>query len=166
MCAYGFRIIISCQCGELLCNILSSRRFVSFFVLVLFLIFGFLLTSRQVQLMNFHFTTSYLTRLLYRWSFLKKRLSQIAKIKNDFLRGMCIEWDFDCLWGGCVNVRFPPRSSTSRFFVCFLTTTIGCCHTFLTELEEFVPITSTKVQLSLTGKNKGVRVFALSHFKY
>jgi len=132
MCACGFLIIVPCQCRERLCNILSLRRFASF---VLFLMVGFLSNSRQVQLMNFHFTTSLIQPFFFIVGLSLKMSSVIAKIKKDFLRGMCIEWDFDCLWGGCVNMCFLPPEIPLPVSLClFLTRTIGCCHTLPTEL--------------------------------
>lgn len=62
----------------------------------------------------------------------------------------------------------PPEIPLPVSLCLFLTRTIGCCHTFSTELEEFVPITSTTDQLSLKDKIKWFEgsVFALPHFRY
>jgi len=51
---------------------------------------------------------------------------------------------------------FPPEIPLSVSLCLFLTRTIGCYHTFPTELVEFVPITSTTGSALLKDKNKGV----------
>lgn len=85
----------------------------------------FLINSRQVQLMKFHFTTSYLTLLLHRWSFLKNVVSDCQN--KEWLPERNAHWVRLCLWGGCVNVCFLPPEIPLPVSLClFLTRTIGC----------------------------------------